>query len=294
MRIMPGFQNIRIGGNDSQFHDAIENMIKQIAATSIGNQLLVAINDNKNGNLTWIGLTNAGNITQVVNNDMSQLDRPFVLLRGLVRQLNQDSKNAVLRKQVSDEIATALRRAETRGRSKRTLAQRLSVTPGEALGTTDHHNVKMVDDAKKAPHAPTTPVASVLDELCNPNGKWYVESLIEGSGHYTFGDLLARVLHRDLSSGPGQTTKIMFNPAVDESCVGDGKMAKRPPVIGLYHELVHAYRNVRGRRLFDDFMSCSLPDDELMTTGLEPYTYVRFTENKFRGAVGEAHRPGYR
>ena len=122
MRIMPGFQNIRIGGNDSQFHDDIEEMINQIARTSIGNQLLVAINDNTNGNLTWIGLTTGGNITQVVNNDMSQLDRPFVLLRGLIRQLKQDRNNAALRKQVSDEIATALRRAEGRGRSKRTRA----------------------------------------------------------------------------------------------------------------------------------------------------------------------------
>ena len=39
----------------------------------------------------------------------------------------------------------------------------------------------MVDDAKKAPHAPTKPVANVLDELCNPNGK-YVESLVGDPG----------------------------------------------------------------------------------------------------------------
>jgi hypothetical protein len=71
-------------------------------------------------------------------------------------------------------------------------------------------------------------------------------------------------------------------------------MRKRPVIIGLYHELVHAYRNVRGRRVFDDFMSCNMPDDELMTTGITPYAHTRFSENKFRAEVNVENRPGYR
>jgi hypothetical protein len=41
-------------------------------------------------------------------------------------------------------------------------------------------------------------------------------------------------------------------------------------------------------------MSCALPDDELMTTGITPYTNVRFSENRFRGECLVESRPGYR
>lgn len=71
-------------------------------------------------------------------------------------------------------------------------------------------------------------------------------------------------------------------------------MRKRPVIVGLFHELVHAYRNVCGRRVFGDFMSCNLPDDELMTTGITPYTNTRFSENKFRGDVGVQDQSGNR
>jgi hypothetical protein len=50
----------------------------------------------------------------------------------------------------------------------------------------------------------------------------------------------------------------------------------------LAHELCHAWRNATGRRLFDDAQACGLDDDEVMTTGIPPYTYEEFSENKFR------------
>ena len=293
MRIVTGFQNIRIGGNDTNFHDQVEDLLGQIANTAIGNELLTKINNNKSGNVLWIGKAEGGNITQVVSNDMTQLDRPFVKLRGLIRKLPKKSRDLARRKDVSDEITTTLNRAERRGRSKRTLARRLARSPLAVLATTTWRNRQIMSNAKDR-RAPTDAFVDILDDLCDPDGQWYEESLKEGSGSYSFGDLLMQVLHRDLGSGLGQTAKIMFNPTIEESCVGDGQMRRRPIVVGLFHELVHAYRNVRGRRLFDDFMSCSLPDDELMTTGITPYDYVHFTENKFRGAIRFESRPGYR
>jgi hypothetical protein len=59
-------------------------------------------------------------------------------------------------------------------------------------------------------------------------------------------------------------------------------MEKRPPAIGLAHELCHAWRNATGQRLFDDATSCGFDDDEVMTTGFPPYQFERFTENMFR------------
>ena len=293
MRIVPRFQHIRLGGSDDEFHDQIEGLLDQIAATRIGNELLTAINTNKNGNLLWIGKTSSGNITQVVSNDISQLDRPFVKLRGLIRDLIQASGDRGMREAVSAEFAVTFARAERRGRGKRILAGRLARSPLAVLDTTTARNRLIMQNADQKA-APTDPFIAVLDDLADPDGNWYVDSLKEASGTYSFGDILMQVLHRDLSSGEGQTAKIMFNPDAAQSCVGDGQMRPRPIIVGLFHELVHGYRNVRGRRLFDDFMSCQLPDDELMTTGITPYSYVKFTENKFRAELGVENRPGYR
>jgi hypothetical protein len=60
----------------------------------------------------------------------------------------------------------------------------------------------------------------------------------------------------------------------------------RPPAIGLAHELCHAWRNAVGQRLFDDAISCGLDDDEVMTTGISPYQYEKYSENLFRSLWG--------
>lgn len=291
MRILPNYQNIRIGGNDGAFHDQIELMIGDIERVGIGQELLSTINTNPNANILWIGKTTDGNVTRVVSNDISQLNRPFVKLRGLIRDLTENSRDLARRKSVADEFAITFQRAATRGRDKKKIARRIGAAPLEALKTTAWGNTDLLAGQKVTP---SSGVERYLDLLSDPSKEWYVQNLKEGSGSYTFGDLLMQVLWRDLRSGGGQTTKIMFNPDIDKSCVGDGKMKARPPKVGLFHELVHAYRNVCGRRIFDDFMSCGLPDDELMTTGITPYDNVHFTENKIRSAWTLKARKGYR
>lgn len=102
--------------------------------------------------------------------------------------------------------------------------------------------------------------------------------LVDG---YTLGDHLVRFLRPWLRPGTGAGSLINFNPDSTLGCMGD-KMKRRPPAIGLVHELCHAWRNAVGERLFDDALSCSLDDDEVMTTGFPPYQYERYSENLFR------------
>lgn len=113
------------------------------------------------------------------------------------------------------------------------------------------------------------------------------------SGEHSVLDELARFLRPWLTAGKGQGSRINFNPDGLRSCMGD-QMVKRPPEIGLAHELCHAWRNAKGERLFDDANSCGFFDDEVMTTGFPPYQYERFNENMFRAAWGVPLRENYR
>src|SRR5690606_12276370 len=62
------------------------------------------------------------------------------------------------------------------------------------------------------------------------------------------------------------------------------------PVV-LAHELVHAWRVLTGRGLY-----FSGWEEEGMTVGLPPLSYMRFTENRFRiefNTTGRTIRPAY-
>ena len=106
-------------------------------------------------------------------------------------------------------------------------------------------------------------------------------------GTHSLGDDLLRFLRPWLKPGLGSGSRINFNPDAELGCMGD-QMMKRPPAIGLAHELCHAWRNAVGQRLFDDAMSCGLDDDEVMTTGFPPYQYEKYSENLFRAAWGNS------
>jgi hypothetical protein len=102
-------------------------------------------------------------------------------------------------------------------------------------------------------------------------------------GQHALGDELLRFLRPWLRPGTGAGSKINFDPDIMLCCMGDMiKLQKRPPAIGLAHELCHAWRNAAGQRLFDDASSCGLDDDEVMTTGIPPYQYEKYSENLFR------------
>ena len=67
---------------------------------------------------------------------------------------------------------------------------------------------------------------------------------------------------------------------------------QRAPIIGLYHELCHAYYYMSGRTVFDDFTN----DTELLAIGIAPFDKMpltgaaRLSENDFRADRHQAAR----
>ncbi|HEX5438293.1 MAG TPA: M91 family zinc metallopeptidase [Gemmatimonadaceae bacterium] len=93
-----------------------------------------------------------------------------------------------------------------------------------------------------------------------------------------------------VDAGAGCEATISFDPFKEDSCWND-VMVKRPPAVGLAHELIHAWRNVRGLRYFPDKekrANAPTPDDEVMTTGFPPYNYEKFSENLIRAGWSPA------
>jgi len=138
----------------------------------------------------------------------------------------------------------------------------------------------------------------------------FINGLLDGSlgnadianyrmGERHFADNLVRIFYQPYSGGDGMLVDpgagceatISFDPFKDDSC-WNNVMVKRPPAVGLAHEMIHAWRNVKGLRYFPDkekHANAPTPDDEVMTTGFPPYAYEKFSENLIR--VGWSPKP---
>jgi hypothetical protein len=109
-------------------------------------------------------------------------------------------------------------------------------------------------------------------------GKLKVEDLPAGWGwDYD----LPRLLRNYLTPGTGSASKVWFNHEKTFSCKDDPAMHKRPPAIGLAHELIHALHNSTGMNMAlvkkgDEKI------EEVITTGMAPYHYEELSDNKLR------------
>ncbi len=92
---------------------------------------------------------------------------------------------------------------------------------------------------------------------------------------------LPRVLRPYLTPGGGAASKVSFNHTKTFHCTDDPAMFKRPPAIGLAHELIHALHNSSGVNL-----ALVKKDgeniEELITTGMPPYNFEELSDNKMR------------
>jgi hypothetical protein len=108
-------------------------------------------------------------------------------------------------------------------------------------------------------------------------------------------------LYDFLTPGPGCDCQIILNPVRTSLSVGHKRYLpapsedwrRRPVAVGLAHELVHAWRAMKGMVLFPYGQ-----EEEQMTVGLPPFSFMKFTENTFRvqydkAGLGLAVRPDY-
>lgn len=93
-------------------------------------------------------------------------------------------------------------------------------------------------------------------------------------------DILCLVLEPHLRPGPGVGTMIDFDPH-KEITAG----TKRPPAVGLFHELMHGYYNAAGKQLGREDSADERNGGrlfELMAVGLAPFDRRPFSENQLR------------
>jgi hypothetical protein len=90
----------------------------------------------------------------------------------------------------------------------------------------------------------------------------------------------ATLLHDHLDPGKGCPVGLRFDP---EQTTDDD-----PDYIMLGHELIHTWRMVKGKRIFEGGW-----EEEAMTTGIPPFVSMKFTENKLRAERGLAPRGSY-
>ena len=92
---------------------------------------------------------------------------------------------------------------------------------------------------------------------------------------------LPRLLRNFLTPGRGGASVIQFNPADAKPCDEDPAMKNRPPAVALAHEMIHAWHNATGRSMR---LAKAGPHklEEVITTGLPPYNFEQYSDNKFR------------
>lgn len=255
------------------FHTKTVALLDIIRGLPLGMNLLNAIQGS--GKQVGIAPLRAG--VDHGNKCVAHNAQKFVRLRQAFAGLNPNLTLAA-------ELTDALDKAENAGMGRMFLAKQIvkGLTPA---------TVRTVNNLVHPPVALTRgqiadqswAMAQVIEKL--GNGQMGAQQVPNGvGGAYGFADQMIRLLRPWLRSGTGSNSGVYFDPDGQQSCCGERGMQWRPPGIGLAHELCHAWRNATGNRLFDDAQACGLDDDEVMTTGIPPYSSETYTENLFRAA----------
>jgi hypothetical protein len=95
----------------------------------------------------------------------------------------------------------------------------------------------------------------------------------------------------DGTPGPGSNTTVSYNTGEWNPYGGTDAWMRRPPAIGLAHEMVHAWTGMNGTRALGE--TAGVNRRELQATGLGEFSSAALTENRFRAAFGLPLRPRY-
>lgn len=95
----------------------------------------------------------------------------------------------------------------------------------------------------------------------------------------------------DGTPGPGSNTTVNYNTGEWNPYGGTDAWMRRPPAIGLAHEMVHAWTGMNGTRALGT--TDGVNRRELQATGLGEFSSAALTENRFRAAFGLPLRPRY-
>jgi hypothetical protein len=140
-----------------------------------------------------------------------------------------------------------------------------------------------------------TPYVGEQNEVSDLLYEWFAGTRKpngDQSGHALV-DVLSLVLAEDLEPGGGTGSGISYNPDLVDAGANAGR---RPAVVGLAHELTHAWYSVTGRQLGIEDSSSETAGGrlfELQAVGMGPYHNAPYSENRMRQALHVQARRAY-
>jgi hypothetical protein len=271
----PQFPAITVDDSEP-FHSRVVGMLDQIRSLNLGRDLMFDVQQSNKS----IGIAPLRRGQDTGNKCVAHNPKKFFRLRLALGGFA--NPHGQLMVSIKEELTYTLDLAERMGQNRMFLAKQIvrGMTPATVRTANNLvHGPRSTGRQNEMDQAWT--MAQLLEALAA--GKVSRDVIpTPASGEYGLADYLVRILRPWMRPGDGSNSGIYFDPTNAVSCAGDKGMAWRPPAIGLAHELCHAWRNATGQRLFDDAQASGLDDDEVMTTGIPPYTYEKFSENKFR------------
>lgn len=265
--VQPG-ANLPNGGNAQS---TIYRNLEEIEAFPPGLALLQGIQ----GSGKQVGVKYVG----PGNNQAAGAVRGYYVLR-----MNHDAGNQA---QFTLELTATVQRMTLAGHNMQWLADQLYrvMIPRWGGGTmpSPFRNLPTAPQvgARALPQLPTVPIVALVNTYLAGTAMPNLDQM----------DALVLVLEPWMTAGLGCASRINYDP---HKTVVNGQT--RPPVVGLYHELVHAYYNAVGKQLGRED---SLNEGnggrlfEAQAVGLGDFGNRAICENKFRTALGVALRTTY-
>lgn len=268
--VQPGAQ-LPTGGNAQA---TILRNLEEIEAFPPGLALLQGIqNSGKQVGVKYLGVN---------NNQAAGAVRGYYVLR-----MNHDSGNQGV---FTQELTATVQRMNVAGHNLNWLADQLYrvMIPrwGGGAMPSPFRNLPAgvlpaLPGARPVPQLPTVPIIALLNTYLAGTAMPTLDQM----------DALVLVLEPWMTAGLGCATRINYDP---QKTVVNGQ--NRPAVVGLYHELVHAYYNAVGKQLGRED---SLNEGnggrlfEAQAVGLGDFGNRAICENKFRTALGVPLRVTY-
>lgn len=261
-----------------RFISAVKDALKKLEKLRTGRRLLNEIDGS--GHRCRIYCAPAGNDGAAQSDPMTIENNTKRLVKSFRPQyLNLMSKrqlpnDAVQAKKISGDIRTQLKTAGLH-QNTYSASTELDYILARAWGS--------VDAGRKALVSQLARPRAEIDQMCDglmkiPDDDYfricfaYYEHLTPGAGCDTQVKLRAEV---KLVGSDGK-----FKPKTDVSSVS--------AEIILGHELIHAWRMMKGRRIVNNGW-----EEEAMTTGCAPFRHLPITENALRIEGGFPQRPSY-
>lgn len=262
------------------FFNQVTGLLTAIAENAEGRKLLDEIQSKPHYVTIKEAAAGSGNSTAYATNHAFPL---------MVQALAKNDANLF-----RSSLAAALNNAKSRGITLEHLARQfaMGLTPARYAGVATNA-VRPTTRVNFAPNASAQQVFHQMNTVIM-NTMGFIQDLVDGRRQ--LGDIpinfrheFPRVFRDYLQPGRGSDCTVLCNPTDTKPCDLDPAMRNRPPALGLAHELIHALHGMSGTnmRVSTDgrYNSSGKPLErleEVITTGLPPYNFEPFSDNKLR------------